>query len=367
MEVTLASPVPCSSCQKNRPNVSPAGAPATCPPCAGLRFGYQCSDCDRFARPLRGNRCRRCIASDVGPRRETSLNSYHERVELLLASVPPQAQLVVRRYIRWAVTHPLQRKVSDGAIVTPELASWPLRRVKMAARFATAVIAQGMTLAQVCQSQLDAWVMELPGRRAELRAFVRWAVDHGYMASGLDVPRANSRDLRASMDDVERLELVQRLLRVETKDPPARLAAVLVLLFGQRVSRLVRLDVNAVTLEDDGRVTLALSDTPVRLREPLAGLALQIVDAARRRGSRWLFPSSQGADHPLSSERLAQRIQQVGLSRVLEARNGALAALASQLPPALLAEQLGLSLSRASSWSKAVGADRSSYVGLRGR
>jgi hypothetical protein len=79
---------------------------------------------------------------------------------------------------------------------------------------------------------------------------------------------------------------------------------VLVLLFAQRVTRLTVLDVDAVTVDDDGRVALALSDTPVRLREPLAGLAPQVADTARGSGSPWLFPSSQG-HRPLSAERCA--------------------------------------------------------------
>ncbi|MGX7673704.1 hypothetical protein [Plantactinospora sp. DSM 117369] len=124
------------------------------------------------------------------------------------------------------------------------------------------------------------------------------------------------------------------------------------------------LEVGAVSVDDDGRVALALSDTLVRLREPLAGLVLQVADVARGRGSPWLFPSSRG-HRPLSAERLRDRISRVGLKRVLEARNGALAALASQVPPALLADQIGLSLSGASNWYKATGSPRSEYVGLR--
>jgi hypothetical protein len=40
------------------------------------------------------------------------------------------------------------------------------------------------------------------------------------------------------MDDAERLEVVRHLLRERDDDAPARLAAVLVLLFGQQVTRL---------------------------------------------------------------------------------------------------------------------------------
>jgi hypothetical protein len=52
---------------------------------------------------------------------------------------------------------------------------------------------------------------------------------------------------------------------------------------------------------------------------------------------------------------------------ILPARNGSLDALAAQVPPALLADQIGLSLSGASSWTKAVGAARGEYAGIRTR
>jgi hypothetical protein len=166
------------------------------------------------------------------------------------------------------------------------------------------------------------------------------------------------------MEDVDRLQLARTLLRERDEDPPARLAGVLVLLFGQLVTRLCLLERSTVTVDDDGRVSIALSDTTLRLREPLAGLALQVVDSAREQGSAWLFPSSQG-NRPLSAERLRERLAQLGLTRVLEARNGALGALAAQLPPALIADQLGLSIAAAAAWSKAVGAARSDYAALR--
>ncbi|WP_173037992.1 hypothetical protein [Phytohabitans flavus] len=89
------------------------------------------------------------------------------------------------------------------------------------------------------------------------------------MPAELDVPASISREQRAMLDDEGRLALAQRLLRDQLDDPPARLAAVLVLLFGQRITRLAALDVNAVTVTDS-RTTLTLAVTPIRLREPLA-------------------------------------------------------------------------------------------------
>jgi hypothetical protein len=50
---------------------------------------------------------------------------------------------------------------------------------------------------------------------------------------------------------------------------------------------------SALAVDDDGRVTLALSTTSLRLREPLAGLALRVADDARARASLWLFPAAR--------------------------------------------------------------------------
>ncbi|WP_141722564.1 hypothetical protein [Micromonospora aurantiaca (nom. illeg.)] len=360
VNLALASPQPCASCHTVQPNVAAAGDPPQCPPCADLRFHYQCASCGLFTRQLRADRCATCnLINARQPDRAPTLNAFEQRVDELLTTVPEPARLVVRRYVRWAVTRPLQRKVSEGAAVRSELLHWPLDRVRTAALFAANVGG----LADVTQTQLDAWVTELPSHRSALRSFVRWAVSHDYMAAELDVPASTSREQRATLDDEERLALAERLLRHKLDDPPARLAAVLVLLFGQRITRLAALDVDAVIVTD-GRTTLTLASTPIRLREPLAGLAREVAGTSRRTGSRWLFPSSQG-NRPLTGERLRDRAAKLGLHNALHARNGALAALAAQMPPALLAEQIGLSVGAAAKWSKATGATRSTYVGLR--
>ena len=301
------------------------------------------------------------VAAGVLPPREPALHRYHQRVTELIAAVPSPGQLVVRRYARWAVTRPLQERLLDGATLTAGLTRWPLTRVRVAAQFTAAVIGRG-SLAAVTQSVLDAWVSELPSTGRALRAFVQWSAAHGYMARGLEVPWRASREDRRGMNDEDRITLAGRLLRAETADPPARLGAVLILLFGQKSSRLVLLKTGDVSVDEDGRVFLALGQAALRLREPLAQLALQVADTAHAAGSPWLFPGMNG---PLSSDRFRERLAAVGLPRVLPARNAALATLASEVPPALLADKLGLSLSAAVMWSKAVGAARADYAGLR--
>jgi hypothetical protein len=180
-------------------------------------------------------------------------------------------------------------------------------------------------------------------------------------AAGLEVPWQPSREERRAIDDEDRIALAGRLLRDQDKEPRDRLGAVLVLLFGQSAARLARLRADAVS-HDDGRVYLALGETPVRLREPLAHLAITVADSARRSGSLWLFPGESG---PISSDQFRRRLARAGVGNVLSARNSARASLAADVPPALLADKLGLSIDATVAWSKAVGAARADYAGLR--
>lgn len=126
----------------------------------------------------------------------------------------------MRRYLRWAVTRPLQAQVDAGATITDGLVRWPLQRARIAAQFTTAVCANSQTLADVNQSHLDAWLVELPSHRTALRAFVQWATSHHYLAPDLEVPAAVIRERRTAMDDVDRLQLARTLLRERDEDPP---------------------------------------------------------------------------------------------------------------------------------------------------
>jgi hypothetical protein len=294
-----------------------------------------------------------------------TLDEYHRRVRELVESVPPENRVVVARYARWSVTGPLQRKVNNGAAVTTELARWPLGKIKIAVRFATAISQAGVPLSQVSQTHLDAWISEFPSHRPTLRAFARWCSHHGYMASDIEVPAASSRELRRSLDDDDRLDLAKRLLySAKRDDPRARLAALLILLFGQKNTAVASMPTAAVRFRAAREVEILLGSTAIRLREPMASLGTEVASRAQLLGSPWLFPSQQSGKH-LTPAQLSRRMRKLGVPDLLLARNGARAALAERLPPALLADQLGVSLNAAVSWSKAVGAARGTYTGLR--
>jgi hypothetical protein len=95
-------------------------------------------------------------------------------------------------------------------------AEWPLARIRTAAQFTASLDRAGRSLGTATQSHLDAWTAELPSTAPLLRGFVIWAVSHGYMAAGLEVPGQPSREERRAIDDEDRIALADR-----PRGPPA--------------------------------------------------------------------------------------------------------------------------------------------------
>jgi hypothetical protein len=349
LHAALAAPTTCGQCGAVRPDVGPDNTGSTiCPPCAGLRFKFQCPSCQKFTWPLvKGGSCGQCRDDATAHRRAErfsvtpTLDDYDRQVQSLLDAVPDPARVVVRRYARWAVTRPLQHKLATGKISSRGSTRWPMTKVKVAARFTAATSELGLALADVTQTHLDSWLAEFPSQRPALRAYVRWCARHRYMSSDLQVLAASSRDLRHTLDDDTRLALAEGLLRPpeSNDDPSARLAALLVVLFGQKTTDVAATPTNAVRTTQSGHVELLLGYTAIRLREPIASLALDTAAAATRLGSPWLFPSTQTGSH-LSAGRLSERMRKLGVPHLLLARNAARAALAEHMPPAMLADRL---------------------------
>jgi hypothetical protein len=95
------------------------------------------------------------------------------------------------------------------------------------------------------------------------------------------------------MDDDVRLELINRCLHDATLNVQTRLAAILILVFGQPVTRIVKLTSSSATVEK-GRVWLGLGRVPLPMAPPIdrLGLAARNGSVQRREqgGRGWLFP-----------------------------------------------------------------------------
>jgi hypothetical protein len=126
------------------------------------------------------------------------------------------------------------------------------------------------------------------------------------------------------------------------------------------------LTIDQISITDDD-VRISFGRTPIRLSEPVDELARTVV--AKRKGhatigataaSRWLFPGGQPG-RPISTERLKLRINRLDIRPNL-ARSTALFQLATEIPAAILAGTLGISVNSAVRWQQISAGDWTSYA-----
>ena len=165
---------------------------------------------------------------------------------------------------------------------------------------------RGRRLETATQADLDAWYASGPSTREHVTRFLGWARDHKIIT--LDQPTIRHR-AGPVMSETERLDHLNRLLDDPTLPVTPRLIGLLVLLFGQPLSRIIRIPRDAVTVDDE-LVTIRLGQHPLTLppdiamiiREHLGKLG-QRRNQAGHPDQRWLFPGLHPASRSTSSAR----------------------------------------------------------------
>jgi hypothetical protein len=195
-----------------------------------------------------------------------------------------------------------------------------------------------------------------PVARRRVADFLDWASRAGYR-DPLAVPAIATRRHADQLAAEARLAQARRLLDDATLDLRDRVGGLLVLLLAQPASRLLMLTTDHVATHD-GRVTIRLGPEPLELPEPLGRLAARA--DTRTNGISWLFPGARRAA-PLGEGQFSRRLRRLGIP-ALSARTGALLGLATTVPPAILADLLGLSEGSAANWSHLAAADWARYA-----
>jgi len=283
------------------------------------------------------------MACGVLPAMDKQICSFERWLAGHLAEItdPEHAQLI-RRFATWEVLPRLRARAEKKAI-TPASRRHAGDQVKHATAFLQWLSDRDRDLTTCRQADIDAWHAEHNEHsRSTLRAFLLWCTASN-LTQRFRLPTPVIRQA-APLEQRERLNLLGYLLTSGDLPLRPRVAAIIVLLYAQPLSRVVRLTIDDV-IHDGDQVLLRLGDPPSPLPAPVAGLLLTWMDnrdnmnTATNRHSRWLFPGRR-AGQPMHSDTLAALVSNLGIPATA-GRACAIRQHVLEMPAPIVAEALG--------------------------
>lgn len=281
----------------------------------------------------------------------------------LIATVDRDHARLLRQFLTW---HQLPRMHATARrrSLTPGARNYAAEAFGQAEQLLDWLSQQDVTIDGLTQTDLDRWHAERPDRAAEI--FLGWAQRNGH-SPRLQTPTTKVRAHRPPISQHRRLALTGRALTDESIALRTRVAACLLLLFAQPITRIVKLTIDDV-LRDGPDVYLRLGKPPTPIPAPLAGMLLELLETranmntAANPDSRWLFPGGR-VGQPLTPGALRQRFQALGLPTT-PARTAALGQLVLQVPAPVVAASLGYNDNTTENHRVAAGGNWSRYTAL---
>ena len=303
------------------------------------------------------------VASGALPARDEHLFRLETFARTLTAAAHPGDQTLIALFTRTHLLRRLRRRL-DGASLQPGAAYRARAELAATSRFLTHLRDRGRTPATCRQMDIDAWLVDV--RRADnTRAFWSWATRTRHLPP-LDIPTKTSSEPSQFTPDDDRWALARRMLHNAAIPTADRVAALLVLLFAQHLSRITRLTTSDLHHTPAGTTELALGPTNLVLPEPLADLINQLPTpradgtAHHLHDDAWLFPGRHPGK-PLHPTSLARRLTALGINARPD-RNTALLDYARQLPPPVIGRLLGLAPGTVDRWATITGGKWARYT-----
>lgn len=307
------------------------------------------------------------IVSGALPDRDRHLARLDLAITELIAAAHPEDRQTLRAYATWRILHRL-RWMSDRGKPTQAAAHRARELIAEAARFLAWLRTHGKQLDACTQRDLDAWLNSRPRARSHLNGFLRWARARR-LVDDLDPPTSRSNDPVRFVADDHRWNLARRALTDDTLPARDRVAALLLLLYGQpaaRITRLTRANIDVGQSE----VRLRLGQDHIVLPPPLDLLIQQLPDqqpvgmaSSLAAGDQWLFPGRRPGQ-PMDPITLGNRLRRLAI-QPRAARNSTLLQLGAELPSVVLADLLGIHINTAERWNAAAGARWANYATTR--
>lgn len=299
--------------------------------------------------------------------RDETVSHLELWIEDQLAAVAhAEDRRVIEAFAHWWVLRRVRRRAQHSETTNTVNAR---RAVGQAVQFLTFLAEHDRTLATCSQADIELWLAG-PAVRRSTGDFVKWAHNRRLCAELRVDKRAQGFPARRITPD-SHAEIVRRLLDDTDINLVDRVSGLLVACYGQIPARLALLTIEHVTVSDS-KVTIRFGTDDTVLVAPIAELVRTLVDSRRGRAAvtgqstkQWLFPGGLPGKH-IHPATLSTRLRHLGI-RAIDLRTAAILDFAADVPPAILADMIGLYPSTAARWTHAAGGDWSLYVASKTR
>jgi hypothetical protein len=269
---------------------------------------------------------------------------------------------LLERFATWHLLRKL-RTIAERKPVGTKRNQDARRALVQSAAFLVWLDERGNAPAKCSQADLDSWHANDFLTRRPAQGFLRWCMASGHLPK-LTIPTRSTVN-PAPISQHQRLTLIRKALTNESLPARDRIVGLLVLLYAQSVSVIVRLTIDDVIHEED-QVLIRLGDPPSPVPEPFAALLLSFIDSrpntttATNQDSRWLFPGRR-AGEPMHPTTIHKRLSHLGIPR-MNGRTAAIRQLVLQTPAPVVARMLGYSGDSATRLAAAAGSPWSRYA-----
>lgn len=275
---------------------------------------------------------------------------------------PADRAHVIRTWVHWTALRRARSRLDRRPFT--EGAAHNLRSGIIAAlALLTWIDATGRALASLTQDDIDTWIARGATRHVAYQAgdFLRWARRAG-LAGQAVIPLRQPYSSLEILEEDERWTHLRRCLDDTDLPGDVRCAGALVLLYGLTLSKVTQLRTSDLTTRN-GRTYLTLSTHELRVAPPVGRLLDGQAAHADSLGTPWLFPGAQPGQHV--STAMGSKLRRHGLPGTSSARAAALISLAAELPAAVIADLLGISIQTAERWGDHARYDWSQYLAAR--
>lgn len=276
-----------------------------------------------------------------------------------IGGAPAEHRQMLRTYTRWV----LMRRASRDA--AGDIAIGAARHLKASLRglitFLTWAEEQQTPLRALTQAQIEEFITLRTARRW-LPQFLAWAAERD-ITPDLDISTLPRREPTISTSE-EQLEDVIRILATDrTIALDARLASLLIAVYGLPASKVLALCRNQLR-DEDAALDLLIGDRPLALPDPIAILAREQLDLlSEAPPDGWLFPGLRPG-RSRDSQYLNRRLRPLGVT-ISELQNTARFRLAGAVPAKVLADMLDFSVATFENYARLSASTRGDYPALR--